>query len=374
MPFFIYLMRSKRRKKFKVNRRRVRWRTRYRKFLSFLHTRFKFATRGSFIKIFASTLILIVLVMAARIYFLGDKFNIDTIEINGVVNSNEDEFENKVNEFYSKNIFLVRTSQIKSKLEGLSIYVESIFVEKDLPDSVVVTVYEKTPSFILINLNGAYLIDDQGLVLDVLAEFSSLNLSQEDIDILRGYGSLSEIEKELEDQSDQPEADEGVDDQPDQPGADEEAGEEEDEIEKTAKEILEENRIEISAVVDQHWQESVDLIEDKYDNFHRVYSYSEKDFEVGDILEEKFTNSTIKVLGIELDDEVHRYIWESEFTFVVQLDRGRRIKFSAKRDFTDQIDDLEVLTYELKRKGKDFRFIDLSSETLVYELEYVSIE
>ena len=299
-----------------------------------------------------------------RYFLFSDKFSIANVDVLGNEIFTDDFYQQKLNYLYGQNIFFTRSSKISEDAKRISSYVKNIHIEKTLPDTLLITVEERTPLFVWVNLSGAYLIDDEGIVLEIVSNFNDLQLSSEDLDLLKGYGDLSELMEEEEKAEEGEGGAEGVD-----------SGTESDELEEDITEedkvqFLKNEQMEVTSRVEKFWNENFLTISKKYRVHPFVYGYDLQAPLVMDTLDSELLNNTKYVLSIDfLDKEVIQYVWESSYRFVICFKEGSKILFSTRREFSDQIDDLEILQEEFKKEGVEFKVIDLSSEALVYEFE-----
>ena len=85
-------------------------------------------------------------------------FNIKTIEVRNNILIETVEIEEKLINIYNKNIFLLNKKEIESPLKDIS-FLKKIEVKKKYPSTVIVKVYETTPTAILYKNKKKYLLD-----------------------------------------------------------------------------------------------------------------------------------------------------------------------------------------------------------------------
>jgi len=323
--------------------------------------------KNKYIKFFLSVTLLCILIIFIRYLLFSPNFNIKNINIDGCQNVERDFVFSRVERIMDKNIFFVRSSNLSKEIRNYSAYIADVRVEKHLPDNVDIVIEEREPVFIWVNLSGAYLISQEGLVLEVVSDFKNLNISSEDIDLLKGYGNLKEYTESEEDDED---GDEEELEEAEPAEAEEDSFEEEELSNEDILELIEQEKSEIISRVDQYWSENMSKIPEKFQIYTYVFSYDQSSFVSLDRLNEDILDDT--KVGLDIDfigEDVHRYIWESEYRFVFFIDMRRKIIFSTRRDFSMQADDLRILLENLKRDDKKFSYIDLSSDIIVYEVE-----
>jgi cell division septal protein FtsQ len=318
--------------------------------------------RNKFIKIFLLTFAIAGLGTVGFFFIFSSRFDIASIKISGNEEVQNDIILSELSSIQGKNIFLVRSSQLRSNLENLSPFIKSIEVEKELPDTILVNVEEREEKYILINLAGCFLLDSEGIVLEVISDFEDIDLSSEDIDILKGYGNLAEIEEELRKREDQ-------DDETEESEVDEEK-EEDDLTEEEVEKIFEQRRLEVISKVEQYWEDNLENLNLEDYSTLQVYSYDKDNYSELSSIDQKTLEATNVWTSVEsIDGEVTRFIWESSSRFVVYVDKYRKIIFSTRRDINEEMEDLRILLDEAKKHGEEFLLIDLSSEVIVYEVD-----
>jgi len=301
-----------------------------------------------------------IIVVAVRYFLFSSKFSIESVELRGNSQLSDQFIMDNLNSVIGQNIFLIRSSKMREDLQELSPYIRDIRVEKELPNNIILVIEERKSYMLWVNFTGAYLMDTDGLVLDIVEDFKDLELVQEDIDLLKGYGNLQQIRKEEEEKSSK-KNEQDVEEQIKK--EDNEGGNS-----KETLEILESRQNEIVSKVDNFWRQNLNKVRKEYKSYPFIYSYDSQKHVVHDLLDSSIVNDT--KLGVEisyLKEDVVRYIWESQFRFVILLTEGRKIVFSTRRDFQQQVDDLNVLITELKKQNRTFNFIDLSSKVIPVE-------
>lgn len=324
-------------------------------------------------KIFSLTIGLMVvcfLLIGLRYFLFSTKFNIREIKVHGNEHLEKSFVEGKLSYLVGQNIFLVRSSGLGNDVQRISSYIYSVQVEKELPDTIVVTIEERKPKFLWINLAGVFLLDDQGMVLEVQKDFQNLDLSIDDVDLLKGYGAVTEPE-ELN--TPLPTEEEITVEQSSEESLSEVEEESKEEQSLNAKEKLveiEQARQEVVARVENYWQSQLEGFPMENSQFPIVYSYESQDYHVSYFFSPSLVEITSAGISIDfLPDKVDQYIWESDFRFVIYLKNLSKIVFSTRRDFGEQIEDLRILLKNFSNKNISFSYVDLSSESIVYEID-----
>jgi len=299
--------------------------------------------------------------------FFSANFKIRSIELVDVAHASKSAIENRVEKYLDKNIFFVRSSTLREELVDISPYIKAVTIEKKLPNNIIINFEEYEPVYIKMNLSGAYLISEEGIILEIINDFEDFQIRDSDLDLLRGYGNINEeVQEEGDLDEENIEKDDGEEDH-------EENKEKEGEIDMSKRmEQLERERKEIVTIVDQFFGDAIDTVPEGFVVYPVVYSYSVQNYkqlEKLDTDEVEFTKTILKLDDFDnfFEEDVLRYVWESEYKFSLYFKDRRKINFSTSREVNEQVDDLKIFMENMKKRGKRFRMVDLSSELIVYE-------
>jgi hypothetical protein len=94
-------------------------------------------------------------------YFLVKKY-----EIVGNSNVPKETIASFAEELNGKWIFFTSCSDLEDKIYSSSNYIKSVYVEKKLPDTINIHIEEREPLAVWRTVNGAYLIDKDGFILE----------------------------------------------------------------------------------------------------------------------------------------------------------------------------------------------------------------
>lgn len=345
--------------------------SRSRKLKVFLKSLGRVFFTNSLIRFVFAGVILSGLIVLIRYFLFSSRFNLVAIEIKGNKIVEGSQIESKINYLLGHNIFFIRGSRLGEEIGRFSPYIKEAKVEKDLPGRITITIEEREPHLVWINFIGAYLIDSEGFVLELCSDFEDLEISEGDLDLLKGYGDLKGLEEDSSNESSDEEGSLSEEEGKKDEGEEENSEEQKQELSYEEKhKLIEESRNEIVSRVDKFWEQNLLTFEEKYNNFPFVFSYERGEYSIRDVLASDRLDSTKAGLGIDfLGEEPVRYIWESNYRFVIHLSKRREIVFSTRREFGEQIEDLRVLLSKLKSEGKNYNSIDLSSDVIVYEID-----
>jgi len=98
----------------------------------------------------------------SEIEFFSNKnnsiFNIKNIKITNNIKINESDIETKVAKIYGKNIFFVKTKDIKNVIKNIN-FLDTIEVKKKYPNTLIIKIFETEPVAILFKNNEYFLLD-----------------------------------------------------------------------------------------------------------------------------------------------------------------------------------------------------------------------
>lgn len=288
-------------------------------------------------------------------FLLSSKFKIKNVQIDGLSIVNEEQVFEKIGVIKGKNFFFVRPLTIEKKIYDVSNYIKFVKVEKQLPDKVKINIIEKKQQLLLINLSGAFVIDEDGKVVEIYKEFNGLPLTESDKYALMGYLFVGKSEQK-----------EG-DAKTDLIESNEEKQKEKISIEERI-ELQKKEKQEVITRIEKYWNENLPLSDNIFQKTSAVFSIEEKGYKINENIDPNILTMSKKIQDIELESkEIYKFVWESRYRFVIYLLYGKKIIFSTKRDINEQIKDLNILLKDFRLKGKQFKEIDVSSEVLLYE-------
>ena len=99
----------------------------------------------------------------SEIEFFSNKnysiFNIKNIKITNNKKINGSDIESKITKIYGKNIFFVKTKDIKNVIKNIN-FLDTIEVKKKYPNTLIIKIYETEPVAILFKNNEYFLLDN----------------------------------------------------------------------------------------------------------------------------------------------------------------------------------------------------------------------
>ena len=112
-----------------------------------------------------------------------------TLKSYSVIGNNiipKDKINTKLTNYMGQSLFIVNTRLISEKLLEIYPNLQSVSIRKVFPDKLFLTFTERDPKLILVNLNGAYLIDGDGNVIEVITQ-EQINYDQNKLELAQGF-------------------------------------------------------------------------------------------------------------------------------------------------------------------------------------------
>jgi hypothetical protein len=202
----------------------------------------------------------------------------------------------------------------------------------------------------LINFQGAFLVDQDNVVVKVLSKTGGYDIKPEQIAVILGYGDINS--KLVNDRilADVPE-DERAEYDLNSVSIEERQNllnVEKTEIEVTINELFDQNSKGVSTT--------------EFANLSRFYMYSDKNYEVGQKISPQLKNVTREIISYFRSKEdliPSTILWEDDFSIVVETENQKRFLFTERRDIVEQTQDLELALEHLALRGEDYTEITL---------------
>jgi hypothetical protein len=294
--------------------------------------------------------ILLSLFFLMQALFVSGVFDIKKFEVYGIEQLSEQDVEGNLEKFKDRNIFLQNVGEVEQSISSSSIFLQNIYVEKAFPDTLRIYVVERFPEMVLINFQGAFLVDQDNVVVKVLSKTGGYDIKPEQIAVILGYGDINS--KLVNDRilADVPE-DERAEYDLNSVSIEERQNllnVEKTEIEVTINELFDQNSKGVSTT--------------EFANLSRFYMYSDKNYEVGQKISPQLKNVTREIISYFRSKEdliPSTILWEDDFSIVVETENQKRFLFTERRDIVEQTQDLELALEHLALRGEDYTEITL---------------
>ena len=242
-------------------------------------------------------------------------------------------------------------SGIEQQLKDSFPYVKNAEVRKLLPGKLTIDIEERFPIYSYINLTGVYLVDEDRIVVNALEVRETDALTEEELLVLDGYGDPNAEfvrEKYLS----------KIDDAEERKEVKWKEVEQE-EKEKTLTELRNDLLIRVQTRLND---KSSALEAAGLKRLTKVEGFDAEIYEVGSFFPSHLNEVSQSIITYlkEIDPNIERLVWQSEFSVRAEMSTGQSIIFSSTKDIQEQLDGLEVL----RKRGvlRDAAQIDLRSE------------
>lgn len=305
---------------------------------------------------------IIIIIFILINYVFKIEWTVSSINYIGNENLSSMSLDQTLYEFFGENIFKIRIGEVEKKLDESYVEIKSVRVEKKMPNTLDVYIEEKIPKFVLINLNGIYVIDSKGEVLVAYQNDDKVELEENELDIARGFGGVnaSYIEdRYLTDNEDQIENIEDFSFDDVSP--------------EKREEILNIITQEKKSKFNQYLEYDTSLI-GEYSHLNKIKAWDETMYEVGEFLSEDlivFLTKPVEVIGESEDIKIEKVLWDGDLRLELTLDSGTVLIFARNiegdRSINNQIEDFFAFNEYDQRSLSAIKSIDLSSKKIVVE-------
>lgn len=303
-------------------------------------------------------LFFVLIISVFALTFMSGIFEIKKFEIYGVEQLSQEDILVNLDSYKGKNIFFQDTEKIKNSVSSSSVYLKDIYVEKSAPDTVVLYVVERFPSAVVVNFQGAYLVDQENVVVEVLSKTEGFDISQDERNLLTGFINEESqfVTKKIVDAL--PE---------DQRQSFDQATITKEEKRAKFQQLINELNTKIELLFQQN---STAVSSSDFANLSRIFVYSNDSFKVGESVDEKFVALPIEVEAYFRNRDgftQSRMLWEDDFTLKFITQENKTFVFTDRRDIWLQTQDLDFILNYLAVENTNYSKIDVRSEVVSVE-------
>lgn len=310
------------------------------------------------------------LIFVMRNFISSPTFAIKQIEFYGNRRLTDTQLNELVEDIKGRNIFLLRSGEVSSKLSQKDFFLKAVTVSKILPDKIRISIQERTPDLTVINLSGAYLVDSEGIVLDTVIT-DQLNFGRNDLEILKDFGdpNADYVKERLSDK-----IEELIFETPEK-NPETQTNYTEEERKQLAFEMI--PLTEKVAVLETIKGEILIKVEEIFTRFSnavsahefaalpRVFVYENKVYRQNDTIDSSRLTLTTEVTSYFNSNQefiVEKITWEGQYLVNIKFTSGQEAIFGVSRKPSEQLEDFVLIITRLKLDGKNFSKIDLSSK------------
>ena len=291
----------------------------------------------------------------------SDYFKVNNFEVIGTRSISTQDISKDLSAFTGQNIFLLNSQGIEKELSDKYIYFDRINVTKIWPNKLFIVVSEKQPLFFFNNLNGVYLVTEDGYVNEIIYQ-EKINFAQEQLNIITGAEGIDSklVKERLEaeyvvEQEKLPEA-ERIDF--DYTLLDQES-------KLSTLSIIRSELIEQARIILTSYKDKYDPL--LYPQLESVYSFDNNSLKEGDWIDSKklqLTREVVKFFSQKQEIVIVGIFWESKYTVKIDTDQRKTLIFGTSRGISEQIEDYLTVRKELETEERNFTEMDLSSRKI----------
>jgi len=291
-------------------------------------------------------------------FYSAEYFQITQFEFMGSRSISEDELVDTLSEFTSQNLFLLNKNKVEDTLLTSYVYFNSVKVTKMWPNKLFININEREPTLVMINLNGAYVIDEDARIIDIITS-DKIKITNEDIDIINGFGNPNgEYVKTLifsDWQLNNPDLN-IKDFEFDEISLEDKLNvlmKLQNDLATTASTKLSDLQTQASAT--------------KYANLEQITIYENKTYNKFDFINKNIldiSNEVINFFQSREDIIIKSISWRGNYLLVAKQTNGKEIVFGTKRNISIQLEDYLIISNQLNFAGTDYTTIDVSSKKI----------
>lgn len=295
---------------------------------------------------------------------------VDNFDIIGNNSYPTEKIVKQLSKFKGQSIFLISSKAVEDAVRKDYTNLMEIKVDKVFPNRIVITLSEKEVRAVLININGAYLIDEDSTVINVLTH-AKINYDQARLDLLSGFADQNSplirdifLQRFITERGIQ-----GI------------SKTEQDKIINTefnfdtipnTSKLNEYNKLkrDIQMEVDALTGEVIRKVSaTEYNTFPQIIVLNNQMYEVTNSVDKKRLDLTFEVLKYFSDPlsgptVVGHILWEGQMLVDVPLSNNTHVIFGVLKKASYQLEDYEIIINYLTANNKKYSQIDLSSNKI----------
>ncbi|MEI7579305.1 MAG: FtsQ-type POTRA domain-containing protein [bacterium] len=304
------------------------------------------------------TIVIIILLSLFIKFITSDRFRIDKFEYLGTKSISQDELNLQLTSFNGQSIFLVSNTKISKKLLASFVFFNDVKVKKKWPNQLTININERKPKMVMINLNGAYVIDEDARIIKTITT-DKINFNDQDLMIIKGMGDpngsyvtdvLFSNWKKIHPTSNETEF-------------------------KIENISIDEKLKALENIYQELSQKSTDrftvfqtaVSQTEYADLSRVIVYENKNYNEFEYINTAIVNLSVDVsdfFTINQKEAIKGIYWKGNYLLEIELANGKHIIFGTQRNISDQLDDYLLVKSQLSISGNNYYEINLSSKKI----------
>lgn len=287
----------------------------------------------------------------------ADYFRVNTITTVGARTVSEQQIFVDIESLTTEGIFLTSSKAIEKTLQDKYPSFKSVTVSKIWPSRLIINITEKQPALFYLNLNGVYLVNEDGVISEVIIQ-DKINFANEQLNIITGAEGIDSVMVYERLQSEHLDKEKDL--------------EEEDKTEFDIDQVpLDEKFLILNTIREELFDQAKVIIVSylegfdvsSYPEMEKVFAFDNELYAEGDMVDPdrlQLTREVLKFLVRE-NTEVSEVLWEGKFVVNFITESGKTLVFGTNRNISEQLEDYRVIISELEKEEKIYNEIDLSS-------------
>jgi len=330
-------------------------------------------SKNMFLGVIAVCMFALVIFFSLQI-LTSDYFQVKTITTIGVRTVSSQQITEDIEDLTTDGIFLTNSSSVERVLVEKYPSFKSVNVSKVWPDRLIINVTEKQPVLFYLNLNGLYLVNEDGVINEVIFQ-DKINFAQEQLNIITGAEGIDSIlvyERLKSEYLQKKEEEESKNEEVEYNRKKQNDIEEEQKTNFDFSQVSQDQKFATLDIIrgELFDQAKVIIISylEKFDSssyppLEKVFAFDNRIYKEGEFVDQDRLGITRELLKFfsQNDIVVKEIFWEGKFMVRVVMDNDKTIVFGVSRNISEQLDDYLVITRELEKEEKNYHEIDLSS-------------
>lgn len=302
-------------------------------------------------------LLIPLLIYLLLVFLTSDSFKVSETVIIGSRVISKEEIDTEIAEVFESSLFFVNTHKIEQQIMESFPTFKSVTVRKFLPNKLSITITEKEPILFYLNLSGVYLIDEDGVVSEIIYQ-DIINFGDNQLKIITGEEGIDSSlvfdrlkSDYLQTQEDVPE---------------------EEQLEFDIETVTLDRKFAVLASIQKElFEQAIIIIKSNESNvdfttlpaLSPVYVFNNLPLEKGDSIDLNRLDITKNILAFFLTERasIRETLWEGRYNVKIITEDGKIIVFGTNRNISEQLEDYNIIVEQLNREEKFYTEIDLTS-------------
>lgn len=280
--------------------------------------------------------ILIVATLGLVGHFLAnsDVLVLEEITITGSDQLEEDSIRSKLEPLLGQSLTSINTSHHEWSLMQEFPFLKAVYIRKIIPNKLEVEIVERFPVMVYLNTAGAFTVDGDRVVVNVLMSEEGIQLTKEDLLLLDGYGDINSPKVRDKYLSD-------IEDEEERTKVDWEEVEEGDKQRAFAA-----LRDDFRAAVDGRFKRYMEaVLAAELTGLPILEAVTNDVFEAGSLFVGNKYDYTLEISDYfeESKFELKRLYWQSDFNISAEIASGAKVIFTTSRPLEEQLQSLGII-------------------------------